>query len=70
MPIVRFDYFCKNANATDLAVKHSSEQTNYLVGVDYWPLKNLRLQLNYTYQHFANVGNDSGKIAVQVCGVF
>lgn len=70
MPVVRFDYFCKNANATDLAVKHSSEQTNYLVGVDYWPLKNLRLQLNYTYQHFANVGNDSGKIAVQVCGVF
>ncbi|MBQ1990395.1 MAG: porin [Rikenellaceae bacterium] len=70
MPVVRYDYFCKNAGATDLAVKKASAQTNYLVGVDYWPLKNLRLQFNYTYQHFTGTGNDSGKLALQVCGVF
>jgi len=70
MPIVRYDYFCKNAAASDVAVKKASAQTNYLVGVDYWPIKNLRLQLNYTYQHFTGTGNDSGKLALQVCGVF
>ena len=70
MPVVRYDYFCKNAGATDLAVKKASAQTNYLVGIDYWPLKNLRLQFNYTYQHFTGTGNDSGKLALQVCGVF
>jgi predicted porin len=70
MPVVRYDYFCKNAGATDLAVKKASAQTNYLVGIDYWPLKNLRLQFNYTYQHFTGAGNDSGKLALQVCGVF
>lgn len=64
MPMVRFDYFKKDVTSV------ASEQANYLVGVDYWPLKNLRLQLNYTYQHKPAVGNDSGKIALQVCGVF
>lgn len=68
MPVVRFDYFSKNSNAADVADRYAGEQTNYLVGVDYWPLKNLRLQLNYTYQHIAGV--DSGKLALQVCGVF
>ncbi len=62
MPVVRFDYFNTHVGTPDAA------QTNYLVGVDYWPLKNLRLQLNYTYQHIAGI--DSGKIALQVCGVF
>lgn len=64
MPVVRFDYF-----KTDVT-QSASERTNYLVGVDYWPIKNLRLQLNYTYQHLPSIGNDSGKIALQVCGVF
>lgn len=64
MPVVRYDYFNKSVGAPDAA------QTNYLVGIDYWPIKNLRLQLNYTYQHLPALGNDSGKLALQVCGVF
>ncbi|MBR5135676.1 MAG: porin [Rikenellaceae bacterium] len=64
MPVVRYDYFNKVVGTPDAA------QSNYLVGIDYWPIKNLRLQLNYTYQHFSGVYNDSGKIALQVCGVF
>lgn len=44
--VVRYDTFNEDKDADDIA------QTNYLIGLDYKMCKNIRLQLNYTLQHF------------------
>ena len=44
--MVRYDTFRENKNLSD------SQQTNYLIGFDYKMFNNVRLQLNYTLQHF------------------
>ncbi len=44
--VARYDTFREDKNASD------SRQTNYLIGIDYKMFKQVRLQLNYTLQHF------------------
>lgn len=63
MPLVRFEGFQRDV--LDIATR----QINYMAGIDYWPIKNLRIQVNYTYRHLRAV-HDSGLVGVMVSGAF
>ncbi|MDR3129098.1 MAG: OprO/OprP family phosphate-selective porin [Tannerellaceae bacterium] len=43
-PVLKYDYY----QADD--TKDATKQTNYIVGVSYYPIKNVRLQFNYTHR--------------------
>lgn len=63
MPMVRCEGFQQDISLTD------TRQTNYMAGIDYWPIRNLRMQVNYTYRHF-RAAADSGLASIMVSGAF
>lgn len=53
-PVARYDFFRKNIDTPE------TNSTYYMVGVDWWPYKNLRLLVNYTMKDkpgFDHMGN-------------
>lgn len=63
--LARWEFFDENR---DLA---GYKQTNYAVGVDYRPVKYLRLQLNYTYAVYSNENqNNLSGVNLMVTGIF
>ncbi len=66
MPVARYESFYANSDA-----RSDTLQTNYTVGVVWQPLKQLRCQLNYTYEDYAlqTTGNKN-VVAVMLTGIF
>ncbi len=64
MPLFKYDYLQKDLS------KEDSKQTNYVIGVDYWPYKNFRLQLNYTYRTFSDTAKNSGLLGLMFTARF
>ena len=53
-PVARYDFFRQDIH------NHELNSTYYMVGIDWWPYKNLRLLVNYTMKDkpgFENMGN-------------
>lgn len=65
MPVVRYDTLLPDTASAD------SRQTNWTVGILWHPVKYLRCQLNYTYEHYAAPGmTDRNVVAVMLTGIF
>lgn len=65
MPVVRYDTLLSNTASAD------SRQTNWTAGILWHPVKYLRCQLNYTYEHYAAPGmTDRNVVAVMLTGIF
>ncbi len=66
MPVARYESFYANSD-----VRSDTRQTNYTVGLLWQPLKQLRCQLNYTYEDYAlqTIGNKN-VVAVMLTGIF
>ena len=62
-PLVRYNFMDSNMGGTH------ARQSDYLVGLDFKPLKYLRLQANYTRTHYNGRG-DSNIVGVVVTGIF
>lgn len=63
-PILRYGYM--NNELSGAAVR----QSDYLVGIDYKPLKYLRLQANYNRTHYNGQSNGANLLGVVVTGIF
>ena len=63
-PVVKYDYF-----KTDMSA-NNTEQNNYLLGFNYLPIKNIRLQLNYTRKTYAGDTKDFNYLAAQIVAIF
>jgi hypothetical protein len=53
-PVARYDFFRQDVHNPE------KNSTYYMVGIDWWPYKNLRLLVNYTMKDkpgFENMGN-------------
>lgn len=65
MPVVRYDTLLPDTASAD------SRQTNWTAGILWHPVKYLRCQLNYTYEHYAAPGiADRNVVAVMLTGIF
>lgn len=65
MPVVRYDTLLPDTASAD------SRQTNWTAGILWHPVKYLRCQLNYTYEHYAAPGMaDRNVVAVMLTGIF
>lgn len=65
MPVVRYDTLLPDTASDD------SRQTNWTAGILWCPVKPLRCQLNYTYEHYAAPGMaDRNVVAVMLTGIF
>lgn len=65
MPVVRYDTLLSDTASDD------SRQTNWTAGILWHPVKYLRCQLNYTYEHYAAPGmTDRNVVAVMFSGIF
>ncbi len=65
MPVVRYDTFTANRDA------EGTRQDNYLAGIVYSPIKQLRLQLNYTLEHYnAEELSNNNVIGVMATAIF
>lgn len=65
MPVVRYDTLLSDTASDD------SRQTNWTAGILWHPVKYLRCQLNYTYEHYAAPGiADRNVVAVMLTGIF
>lgn len=65
MPVVRYDTLLSDTASDD------SRQTNWTAGILWCPVKPLRCQLNYTYEHYAAPGiADRNVVAVMFSGIF
>jgi len=66
MPVARYESFYADSDA-----RSDTRQTNYTVGVLWQPLKQLRCQLNYTYEDYAlqTTGNKN-VVSVMLTGIF
>ncbi len=65
MPVVRYDTLLSDTAFDD------SRQTNWTAGILWHPVKYLRCQLNYTYEHYAAPGiADRNVVAVMFSGIF
>lgn len=65
MPVVRYDTLLPDTASAD------SRQTNWTAGILWCPVKPLRCQLNYTYEHYAAPGMaDRNVVAVMLTGIF
>ncbi len=64
-PIVRYDVLQRDTESAVL-------QNEYLVGLDYWPVKkHLRLQVNYTYTDYSSINyKNMHKLAVMLTAAF
>lgn len=64
-PVVRFDTFRENSDVDD------TRETDYLVGINWLPLKHLRLQLNYTCKTYEMSGvSNANVVGLMVTGMF
>lgn len=65
MPVVRYDTLLSDTASDD------SRQTNWTAGILWHPVRPLRCQLNYTYEHYAAPGMaDRNVVAVMLTGIF
>lgn len=65
IPVVRYDTLLPDTASAD------SRQTNWTAGILWCPVKPLRCQLNYTYEHYAAPGmTDRNVVAVMLTGIF
>jgi len=48
-PVIRLDYYQKNLNLND-----KQPSIYYSAGLDWWPEKHVRVQLNYTLKQLYN----------------
>lgn len=65
MPVVRYDTLLPHTASDD------SRQTNWTAGILWHPVRPLRCQLNYTYEHYAAPGmTDRNVVAVMLTGIF
>lgn len=65
MPVVRYDTLLPDTASAD------SRQTNWTAGILWHPVRPLRCQLNYTYEHYAAPGiADRNVVAVMLTGIF
>lgn len=65
MPVVRYDTLLPDTASAD------SRQTNWTAGILWHPVRPLRCQLNYTYEHYAAPGMaDRNVVAVMLTGIF
>lgn len=65
MPVVRYDTLLPDTASAD------SRQTNWTAGILWQPVRYLRCQLNYTYEHYAAPGMaDRNVVAVMFSGIF
>lgn len=65
MPVVRYDTLLPDTASAD------SRQTNWTAGILWHPVRLLRCQLNYTYEHYAAPGmTDRNVVAVMLTGIF
>lgn len=65
MPVVRYDTLLSDTASGD------SRQTNWTAGILWQPVRYLRCQLNYTYEHYAAPGiADRNVVAVMLTGIF
>lgn len=65
MPVVRYDTLLSDTASDD------SRQTNWTAGILWHPVKYLRCQLNYTYEHYTAPGiADRNVVAVMFSGIF
>lgn len=65
MPVVRYDTLLSDTASDD------SRQTNWTAGILWHPVRPLRCQLNYTYEHYAAPGMaDRNVVAVMFSGIF
>lgn len=62
--LARWEFFDENKAMSGY------RQVNYSVGVDYQPLKYLRMQLNYTFSTFNSERHDLSSINLMVSGIF
>jgi hypothetical protein len=62
-PVVKYDYWRRNKDV------HDNLQQAYLIGVNYFPIRNIELQLNYTYRKNINT-EDSNYVALQLWAHF
>ena len=64
-PVLRYDVLQRDTASAVL-------QNEYLVGLDYWPIKkHLRLQANYTYTDYASINHKNmHKLAVMLTAAF
>ncbi|MCM1300486.1 MAG: OprO/OprP family phosphate-selective porin [Alistipes senegalensis] len=66
MPVARYESFYADSD-----VRSSTRQTNYTVGAVWQPLKQLRLQANYTYEdHAAPNARNKNVVSVMLTGSF
>ena len=62
---VRCEAFTENRDDSD------TRQMNYTAGITWQPVKHLRCQLNYTYEHYAApAAADRNVVAVMLSGIF
>lgn len=64
LPAVRFEQF------NEVSGLSASRQTNYTAGVTYQPFKQLRCQLNYTYEQYGGANPDRNVVAMMLTGIF
>ena len=68
-PLVRYNYMYTNFyNKKDALT--SGRQSDYLIGLDYKPVKYLRLQANYTRSHYNGLDRSTNIVGVVVTGIF
>ncbi|OAV69255.1 Phosphate-selective porin [Bacteroidales bacterium Barb4] len=63
-PVLKYDYYRADTDKKD------TQLTNYIAGVNYYPIKNLRLQLNYTYKTQESAAKDENRISAQLLVTF
>lgn len=66
MPVARYERFHADSDR-----RASTRQTNYTAGIVWQPLKQLRLQANYTYEdHAAPDARNKNVVSVMLTGIF
>jgi|LSQX01.1.fsa_nt_gb phosphate-selective porin len=63
-PLVKYDRMRLDKEDSGLT------QTNYVVGLDWWPHHNFRFQINYTYRTFENKDTNSGLLGLMLTARF
>lgn len=65
MPVVRYDTLLEDCSS------RQSRQSNCTAGAVWQPIRHLRCQINYTFEHYAARGkSDRNVVSLQVSGIF
>lgn len=64
LPALRFEQF------EGVSGQSAARQTNYTAGVTYRPFKQLRCQLNYTYEQYGGTNPDRNVVKAMLTGIF